>query len=888
MSKKSSSPDPRKQKNKDQEHLEQEARHTAELFDLVTRSSNQLVYEYTPADRRILWSGAIREVTGYSPDEFRTIDIEEWERHIHPGDRVRADQALKEAEKSRKKFHILYRFLRKDGSYVHVEDEGIFIDADDDERMVGTMKDVSERVRLEREATEAKDFLSSVLGNVTDPIFVKDDQHRWIMLNDAFCSFMGHSREELIGKSDYDFFPRDQAKVFWEKDAEVFRIEKENTNEEQFTDANGVEHTIVTKKNIFTDSKGNKILVGVIRDITDRKRAEEELRTNQTKYKTLFDSAGDAIMLLTPEKGFTGGNPATIKLFGCRDEQEFTSNSPDKLSPEYQPDGSLSSVKAQQMMAIALEKGSHFFEWTHRRVNGEEFFATVLLTKMELMGKPVLQATVRNITESRKAEEVMRKLQNEQQIILDSVRAMIFYKDKENRLIRVNREFCDIMGKTKEQLEGKSLFDLYPKEQAEAFWKDDKEVIATGKPKLGILEPMLAHENTRWRLTDKIPYRNERGEIIGIIGFSVDITELQKTREKLEKEAENAMKFLQAVEASSIATIITSTEPAILYANPAWEKLTGYSEEEAIGKNPRILQSGKTSKEMYPQMWDTILNNKEFMTEEIVNRRKNGTEFNAELRVYPIAENGKVKFFAGLQTDITLRLRSDQAKSEFMSLASHQLRTPLTGLRWGIAMLKKKGSLTAEQESIADDLQDATARMAESINVMIHLSRIESGKMEVKNAPVQLSVFLNSLCQEFHPQAEMRHLHCNFQIEDDATLTTDSSLLREIMENLISNAIKYTPEGGEVEMHTKNLGSSVRISIRDSGYGIPVDQQDKVFSKFFRGTNVTDKIPDGTGLGLYLVYSLTSLLDGTISFVSIENEGTTFTLTLPLTPPAHE
>lgn len=989
---------------------------------------------------------------------------------------------------------------------------------------------------------DARLFLSSIINTIADPIFVKDEEHRWIILNDAFCAFMGHAREELIAKSDYEFFPKEQADVFWQKDAEVFRTGKENINEEQFTDAKGVEHTIVTKKSIFTDGRGKKVLVGIIRDITDRKNIEHELARHQqqlrllldsageaiygidlqgnctfcnaaflkimgyereadllgknmhkmihhshadgspfdaeqcrifrafrvgegshaddevlwkadgtnfpaeywsypqrrdgevvgavvtfiditnrknmeqaleaehAKFKTLYESSSDAIMLLTPESGFFSGNPAAIKLFGCKDEHEFCSLSPDRLSPERQPDGSLSQQKSQEMMRIALDKGSHFFEWTHRRVDGTEFPATVLLTRIELEGKPVLQATVRDISEEKRrneelrrlaaivsssseaiigktidgtivnwnigaeriygysaqeavgrnidflapddasraeihsllqrvrtgveleqfeavrkrkdgsqiivslslspiineqgtvvgistiahditakkqAEEEARKSQEEQHIILDSVRAAIFYKDKENRFIRVNKELCRQMGKSKEELEGISVFDLFPREHAEAYWKDDKEVIESGQPKLGIIEQANFPSGLRWMQTDKIPYRDPEGNILGVIGFATDITDLLSARKKLEEEAANTRKFMQAVESSSIATIITSPVPEILYVNPAWERLTGFSRADAIGKNPRILQSGRTPKEMYPRMWNLILRGEEFITNEIINKRKDGTEFNAELRVYPIMENGSVRYFIGMQTDITLRKRSDQAKTEFMSLASHQLRSPLTGLRWGLAMVQKQGPLSPEQETLIHELQQQTTRMAESINVMLKISRIEAGRVEVHFAPVNLAEICKSLCEEFHPQVEMHHHRCSIACDDTIALQTDPSLLREILVNLITNAIKYSPDGSEIEMKTARLEHSVQITLRDNGYGIPLDQQSKMFSKFFRATNVASRIPDGTGLGLYLVSSLVGLLHGTISFVSAENKGTTFTLILPLTPPTH-
>ncbi len=150
-----------------------------------------------------------------------------------------------------------------------------------------------------------------------------------------------------------------------------------------------------------------------------------------------------------------------------------------------------------------------------------------------------LNLTIDDLKEStsgleKKVEEKTKELQT----ILDSVPAWIFYKDKENRFIKVNKVFCEVMGKTKEELEGKSLFDLYPKEQADAFWRDDLEVIKSGKPKINIIEPVKSPKGEIWVQTDKIPYKNENNNIIGIIGFAIDITEKKLAEEEFKKQFE--------------------------------------------------------------------------------------------------------------------------------------------------------------------------------------------------------------------------------------------------------------------------------------------------------------------------------------------------------------
>jgi len=141
------------------------------------------------------------------------------------------------------------------------------------------------------------------------------------------------------------------------------------------------------------------------------RQSEEALRESEEKYRTLYDSSRDAIMILSTDKVFLNGNPACVKMFGCRDEDEFISLTPTALSPEYQMDGALSVEKSQKMISIAMEQGSHFFEWKHKRVNGEEFYARVLLASIKLSGKKILQATVRDITEHKKLEAQLRQSQ---------------------------------------------------------------------------------------------------------------------------------------------------------------------------------------------------------------------------------------------------------------------------------------------------------------------------------------------------------------------------------------------------------------------------------------------------------------------------------------------
>ncbi len=190
-------------------------------------------------------------------------------------------------------------------------------------------------------------------------------------------------------------------------------------------------------------------------------------------------------------------------------------------------------------------------------------------------------ALFEDITERKKAEGAVAKKQDELQTILDSSHSWIFYKDKGNRFLRVNKAFAEAMEMSKDRLEGRSLFDLYPREQAESYWNDDKEVMAFGTPKLGIVEQMQSKKGLRWVQTDKIPYRDASGNIIGIIGFAVDITERKEAEDALRKSEQ---RWQTTVSSIGDAVITTDLDGKVTFLNRIAEGLTGWFLAEASGR----------------------------------------------------------------------------------------------------------------------------------------------------------------------------------------------------------------------------------------------------------------------------------------------------------------
>ncbi|MFH1654870.1 MAG: PAS domain S-box protein, partial [Pseudomonadota bacterium] len=269
----------------------------------------------------------------------------------------------------------------------------------------------------------------------------------------------------------------------------------------------------------------------------ERQLSINELRKTEkilVKFKVMFESSRDAIMTLEPPSWrFTSGNPATVKMFGAKDEAEFISKEPWELSPEFQPDGTASSEKAQRMIQRTMDEGSNFFEWAHKRINGKAFFASVLLTRVEIeKDKFLIQATVRDITEMKIAEEKIKESAKEWQNTFDSIADFIFILDKDHTIRRANKVFLDFLKLKQEEVIGRKCYELIHK--SDKPWKlcphamtmrDNKvHTEEVDDPVLGI--PLLV---------STFPMFDAKGEITGSVHIARDITDIKKAKDEMKE-----------------------------------------------------------------------------------------------------------------------------------------------------------------------------------------------------------------------------------------------------------------------------------------------------------------------------------------------------------------
>ena len=242
----------------------------------------------------------------------------------------------------------------------------------------------------------------------------------------------------------------------------------------------------------------------------------------------------------------------------------------------------------------------------------------------------------------------------------------------------------------------------------------------------------------------------------------------------------------------------------------------------------------------------------------------------------------------GVAHDITKEMGVDRAKSEFVSLASHQLKTPITSIRWIAEALEKEGagSFTPEQMQYVSTIRQESERMIGMVNDFLNVSRLELGTLAVQIEDFDVCELARGVIMEQQHAADAGHLTLTLICASSLPhLSADKNLVRMILQNLVSNAIKYTMPQGKVECEISTSGvlrESVAIRVSDTGIGIPKEEQDRVFEKLHRASNARSALADGTGLGLYLVKTIVDLAGGSISFESTAGKGTTFHVSLPL------
>ncbi|NTW69903.1 MAG: PAS domain S-box protein [Chlorobiaceae bacterium] len=648
---------------------------------------------------------------------------------------------------------------------------------------------------------------------------------------------------------------------------------------------------------IYSPEKG--YTVATFDDITQRKQAEQALINSEKKFRSITEQMSEIVFITDSTGLITYFSPAIEKLAGYKPQEVIGQRFTTFLAEEDIPLALLTYKKV-----LEEQSTPHVIELRYRKKNGSYFFGEVHVQyyhESEFCGTigVIHDTSDRNYHERTRIEYENKLLESKQFLenIYDTVNHSIFVvdvlPDGSYRYKSINRLHEALTGIKNEAIAGKTPQELLAPDDAAAVTAHYDTCVREEKT-IEYEENLTFKDKPSWWITILNPVYNNTGQIHRIIGTSTNITEHKLAEEKLK-----TLNF--AIQQSPTVVVITDPEGNIEYINPTFTEHTGYTEEEVIGQNPRILKSGLMDDSVYEEFWKTILAGGVWHG-EFHNKKKNGDLYWEDALVSAIVnQEGVITHFVAVKEDITEKKKlwrdliaskekaeeSDRLKTAFLANISHEIRTPMNGIL-GFAELLKEPHLTGEEQTEYIELINQSGqRMLALINDIIDISRIEAGETKLQIEPTPINQLLHHLCTFFRPLAANKKLilSCSNSLTDEeSVIETDSTKLTQILTNLIQNGLKFTIEG-EVRIGYRRKGEYLEFYVVDSGIGIPDAMRESIFERFRQVDNSLTRHHEGSGLGLSISKAYVEMLGGTIRVESREGNGSKFIFTLPFNPP---
>ncbi len=498
-------------------------------------------------------------------------------------------------------------------------------------------------------------------------------------------------------------------------------------------------------------------------------------------------------------------------------------------------------------------------------------------------------------------EESLRESEERYRLIADNTADTISIWDMDFNLIYISPSVQKLRGYSVQESLSHSLDHFLSPESVDKVKNIIRELISlpandgkeSSKPSLFELEQI--HKNgSIIQVEVSVSFiRDKDSSPINILAVTRDIT--------LRKHFEERLKVLShAIEQSPAMIVITNTDGNIEYANPEFERVTGYSLSEVIGKNPNILKSGNNTDQLYKELWETITAG-DVWHGELINKKKNGDLYWANVSASPIfSDDGIIKHFSGIQQDITAKKmieeelivakeraeESDRLKSSFLQNMSHEIRTPMNAIVGFSELLINEIKCEGLPKKYGNIIESSCADLLNIINGILEIAQIESGQTSVCYEDCNVNKLFSELTLLYNnSELQLGKQHIEFTMKPtpetpDIIIKTDSSKLKQIFTNLINNAFKFTEKGLIQGGCYFDENHKITFYVSDTGIGIPEDKQGSIFQRFVKLNQDKNRFIEGTGIGLAIVKEILNLLGGNIWLESVPGNGTTFYFTL--------
>jgi len=844
------------------------------------------VYRTTP-DGEILFSNqAMVSMLGFSSfEELQKRNIEN-DGYETPEMRNKFKEII-ERDGEIKAFEEI--FLKKDGSQIIVNEYAKVIKDANGEIICyeGIIEDITDRKKTEEELKKSEERMRLFIESVPIGVYRTTPKGKILFANPAVVKMLGYSSQEELNAMNVITHgiasPDDRSKFH-----EIIEKEGEISGYEEILIRKDGEQIIVNEyASAVKDEDGTvKYYSGIMEDITEWKHAETAMKISEERFRIIFDQAPLGIALIDSISAqFIEVNTKFSEIVG-RTKDEMTQidwvsiTHPDDIKEDSE---NMALLNAGKINGFTMNKRYFKKDGSLVWIN-----MTIAPIDVEEKSSPRHLCMIEDITERKHFLEELVRLRK----AVESSGEVIFITDKEGIINYVNPEFNHLYGWSQDEIIGKLTprilkSGVMDDEHYKAFWESiSKKIVVSGeflnRTKDGRIINIEGSVN---------PIIAEDGTIEGYLAIQKDITRRRKSEEEIRR-------LSNVVEQSSTSIMITDIKGDIIYVNPWFVQLTGYDLEEVIGKNPKMLKSGKNNPEMYVQMWETITSGKVWKG-EFCNKKKNGDFYWELVTISPVIDSsGKIISYVAIKDDITHRKEIDEAllasekrlkelnvtKDKFFSIIAHDLKSSLGGFKNMLEIMDENYDDFGENEKkeVIFELNNSSRNVYNLLENLLNWANSQSGRIKFTPEMNDINEIISKCTSLLSGYAQSKKISLVTDLKDIGKILIDSNMIYTVVRNLISNAIKFTREDGVIKIFSYKTKDFIVVSVNDNGVGMEKEIMDMLFRLDLQQSSIGTANEKGTGLGLILCKEFVEKHDGTMHVDSEPGKGSTFSFTIPV------
>lgn len=607
-----------------------------------------------------------------------------------------------------------------------------------------------------------------------------------------------------------------------------------------------------------------------------KKAKKLQPRKNAAKLQAILNNVADGIITIHENGIIESVNPASEKIFGYA-SYDMLGKNVNMLMPEPYRSEHDGYIQNYLRTGVAKVLGVRERKVKGLRRNGEMFPMEISMGEVKAGDERFFVGIMRDITEREEAEKTLKESEEKFRDLFENATDLIQNVSPDGKFLYVNRAWLDTLGYTPEELPGLSMFDvIHP--DSHAHCAEIFKTMMSGESVQKMEVAFLTKNGMKINVEGKVGTKFVDGKFISTRGIFRDVTDRERMSENLRLQS-------TVMKAAANTIIISDRHGNVMWVNPAFTTMTGYTFEEIAGNNMRVLKSGKHDALFYKNLWDTVLSGK-IWHGEVVNKRKDGSFYTEEMTITPVFnEKNEIGHFIAIKQDISERKEIERMKNEFVSIVSHELRTPLTSIHGalGLIMGGVAGVLPQKVTALIGIANKNSERLIRLINDILDIEKIESGRIDFQMKVIDLLPLIKQTMKANRVYGEKSGVEFVLRSKlESVKIHGDSDRLIQVLTNLLSNAANYSPKNDKVVISVVKQDGAIRVSVTDRGPGIPEEFQKHIFGKFAQADSSATRQKGGTGLGLSITKAIIEKHGGKIAFTSKKDEGTTFYIDLPV------